>query len=194
MTYVVRWGILYVAILTSSSSNLINFNRIFITHWKWSPNWFDKLKTILYKNKISSHKQICTIPNVNLVVVYIHCKSKRNHFLDSYHILLKNTVFFFFGSQCDQNMDLKKLQRVQDMTLPLSKLLLWFSALSFRVGVFFNAKTRVVLMFFFTIKNNNCKLKRWCVRLIKNKISRREALCVLKYLNLCWRNCSIIFC
>lgn len=193
MTYVVRWGILYVAILTSSSSNLINFNRIFITHWKWSPNWFDKLKTILYKNKISSHKQICTIPNVNLVVVSI-TRAKGITFWIHITYYSRTTVFFFFGSQCDQNMDLKKLQRVQDMTLPLSKLLLWFSALSFRVGVFFNAKTRVVLMFFFTIKNNNCKLKRWCVRLIKNKISRREALCVLKYLNLCWKNCSIIFC
>lgn len=191
MTYVVRWGILYVAILTSSSSNLINFNRIFITHWKWSPNWFDKLKTILYKNKISSHKQICTIPNVNLVVVSI-ARAKGITFW--IHITYYSRTTVFLGSQCDQNMDLKKLQRVQDMTLPLSKLLLWFSALSFRVGVFFNAKTRVVLMFFFTIKNNNCKLKRWCVRLIKNKISRREALCVLKYLNLCWKNCSIIFC
>jgi hypothetical protein len=118
MTYVVRWGILYVAILTSSSSNLINFNRIFITHWKWSPNWFDKLKTILYKNKISSHKQICTIPNVNLVVVYIHCKSKRNHFLDSYHILLKNTVFFFLVHNAIKTWTLKNCREYKTWLFP----------------------------------------------------------------------------
>jgi len=102
---------------------------------------------------------------------------------------------FFWVHNAIKTWTLKNCREYKTcMTLPLSKLLLWFSALSFRVGVFFNAKTRVVLMIFFTIKNNNCKLKRWCVRSIKNKISRREALCVLKYLNLYWRNCSIIFC
>jgi hypothetical protein len=117
MTYVVRWGILYVAILTSSSSNLINFNRIFITHWKWSPNWFDKLKTILYKNKISSHKQICTIPNVNLVVVSI-TRAKGITFWIHITYYSRTTVFFFWVHNAIKTWTLKNCREYKTWLFP----------------------------------------------------------------------------
>lgn len=117
MTYVVRWGILYVAILTSSSSNLINFNRIFITHWKWSPNWFDKLKTILYKNKISSHKQICTIPNVNLVVVSI-ARAKGITFWIHITYYSRTRFFFFLVHNAIKTWTLKNCREYKTWLFP----------------------------------------------------------------------------
>lgn len=167
MTYVVRWGILYVAILTSSSSNLINFNRIFITHWKWSPNWFDKLKTILYKNKICSHKQICTITNVNLVVVSI-ARAKEVTFWIHITYYSRTTVFFFWFTMRSKHGPLKIAESTRHDSSLFSITTLIFRA-KLQRGYFSTHKNMSGVNVFSTIKNNNCKLKSRYVCSIKNK-------------------------